>query len=88
MTFALFISLFLALFIAVLNFLPTAAPLSPAVSSGFVLVIGFMKEWNWLFPITELFICVGVVLSYEILFWSWRALLGTAHLIRGTQSGS
>jgi len=88
MTFALFISLFLALFVAVLNFLPLAGPLNPAIVSSIYFVIGTMKAWNFMFPITELFICVGIVMSYELLYWSWKVVIGVVHLIRGTNQGN
>jgi len=88
MTFAIYIVLFLGLFVAVLNFLPLAGPLSPAIAESFVLIISSMKAWNFFFPIAELFICVGIILTYEIAVWvvaqTWRVV----KFIRGHSDGA
>jgi len=88
MTFAIFIVLVLGLFIAVLNALPVATAFSPAFSSSVLIIIGYMKAWNFLLPITELFVCVGIVLAFELAIWFWHAIKWTIHFIRGTNTGA
>jgi len=86
MTFAIFIILFFGLFIAVLNALPLAGALSPSISSSIILIVGYMKAWNFLFPITELLQCVLLVVAFELAIWVWHALKWVLHLIRGGTS--
>ena len=88
MTFAIFFILFLGLFIVVLNILPVAGALSPAIASSISLIIGYMKAWNFLLPIDTLFICVGTVLTFHIAVWGWQALKWVVSVLRGNQSGS
>lgn len=88
MTFAIFIILFLGLFIAVLNVLPVADTISTNISSSITLVIGYMKAWDFLFPITEILICVGLVTTFYLVIWLWHALKYVMSVIRGNQSGS
>jgi len=56
MTFAIFIFVFLVLFLAVLNVLPDSDVLSTSFSSSIELITGFMLSWNFLLPIQELLI--------------------------------
>lgn len=84
MTFAIFMALFLALFIAVLNIAPTAGTLPITISGSITAIIAYMKAWNFLFPISELFICVGIVVLFDIAIWSWKQLVRVVHIIRGT----
>jgi len=86
MTWAIYIALFLALFIGVLNILPTAGALSPNIVAGISFVVGEMKAWNFLFPITELLICTGAVISLMVGIWVWHAFRWLLHLIRGSGS--
>jgi len=88
MTFAIYIVLFLSFFIAVLNFLPLAGTLPVAISSSITLVVGYMKAWNFLLPISDIFICVGILTTYYLLVWFWHALKYVVSIIRGNQSGS
>jgi len=87
MTFAIFIVLFLGLFIGVLNVLPTAAILSTTITSSIGVIIGYMKAWDFLFPITELFIAVGVIFTFELTVWFWHVMVKVLHFIRGGNAG-
>jgi len=83
MTTAIFLLAFFIFFVAVLNFLPTAGILNPVFATSVATVIGYMKAWNFLFPITELLWCVALVATYELVVWFVRVLAGTLKLIRG-----
>jgi len=85
MTTLVFLALFFAFLIAVLNWLPVATPANSILVSSWSYFVGTMKAWNWLLPINELFICVGIVVAYETLMWSWfHVLAPVTKLIRGT----
>jgi len=85
MTTAIFLILFFAFFVAFLNFLPVATPANSLLVSSWGYLIGNLKAWNWLFPITELLICVGIVIAYEILVWTYfHVLIPIVRVIRGT----
>jgi len=85
MTTAIFLLLFFGFFIAVLNALPAADVANSELLNSIYYFVGIMKAWNWLFPISELFICVGIVIAYEILIWTWfHVLVPVTKLIRGT----
>lgn len=83
MTFAIFIIIFLALFLAVLNFLPTADAISPQIADSIEMVVGFMLSWNFIFPINELLFCVGLIILVEFSIWIWKAFKWLLHIIRG-----
>lgn len=86
MTTAIFLALFFIVFVAVLNWLPLAGATLPAFSTAITTLVGYMKAWDFLFPITELFICVGIVVSFEVIVWSWHALNYALKKIRGATS--
>jgi len=89
MTFAIYIILFIGLFLGVLNILPVAGVLNPAFASSVIVIIGYMKAWNFLLPISDLFICVGIVISFELVVWAWHALKWILHLFGlGSKSSS
>jgi len=83
MTTAIFLILFFALFVAVLNFLPVASATTPAFITSIGTLVGYMKAWDFLFPISELFICVGIVVGFEVIVWSWNALTWVLKKVRG-----
>lgn len=83
MTTAIFLLLFFGLFIAVLNFLPTAGATTPAFVSAIITFVGYMKAWDFLFPVTEIFVCVGIVVSFEIVVWTWHVLVFVLKKVRG-----
>jgi len=86
MTTAIFLLAFFALFVAILNFLPVMGAVTPQFITAIATMVGYMKAWNDLFPITELFICVAIVVVYEISVWVFHVLWGTAKLTRGGTS--
>lgn len=83
MTFAIYIFLSLGLLTAILNVLPVAGPSLAAFFESMVLVFGYMKAWNFLLPISEMFICLGVVIAYEVGVWGVHALLAAYKWVRG-----
>jgi len=83
MTTAIFLILFFALFVAVLNFTPLAGATTPAFITSISTFIGYTKAWNFLFPITELLICVGIVVGFEIIVWTWHVLVFILKKVRG-----
>jgi len=84
MTTAIFLVLFMALLVGALNWLPIATPTDSLLLSGWTYLIGNMKAWNWLLPITEVFYAVGIVIAYEILVWSWfHVIVPVVRTIRG-----
>lgn len=84
MTFAIFIFLFLALLLTGLNLLPEAQPISENIQAGLEMIIGYMMAWNFLIPINELLICVGIIITIEFSIWFWKALKWVFNIIRGT----
>jgi len=88
MTFAIFIGLVLALFIAFLNVLPVATTLNPVFISSIVTMVGYLKAWNFFLPITELLYCVGIVAVYEFTWWTIRNLTKFIKFIRGHSDGA
>jgi len=72
MAFAIYIVLFLGLFIGVLNILPNAAPLSPAFADAFTNLVAFVKSWDFLFAISDLLICFGLFISLEVGIFVWN----------------
>jgi len=86
MTLLLFLIAFVSFFFLALNFLPTANPLPPAFSDGFSSIIGFMKAWDFLFPITEMLILFSFIVSVEFSLWFFRWIWRLIVLIRGSNS--
>jgi len=83
MTTAIFLILFFVFFVAVLNALPLAGATTPAFITAIGTFVGYMKAWNFLFPISELFICVGIVVTFEISVWGWHVMLWVLKKVRG-----
>jgi len=85
MTTAIFLILFFGFFIGVLNWLPDADSANSLLVSSWQFLIGNLKAWNWLIPVNELIVCVGIVIAYEILRWSWfHVLIPVTKMLRGT----
>lgn len=87
MTFAIYIVLFLGFFVAGLNILPDAGALDGGISAAFSTIIGYMKAWNFLLPISELLAAVSLALTFELFVWGWHAFRWITHLLRGSSSG-
>jgi len=88
MSFAIFIVLILGLFIALLNVLPLATSLSFSFTPAVVLITGYMRSWDFLFPIHELFSCVLIVITFELSVWGWHAGYRVVKFIRGHSDGA
>jgi len=88
MTFAIFIVLFLGLFIGILNILPTVNALPTAFTDAITLVISQMKAWNFILPISEIFQMFILIVGLELIIWTWHAFQYVISVIRGNQSGS
>jgi len=83
MTFAIFFVLILGLFIAFLNLLPIAGALSFSFTPAVITIINFMKAWDFMFPIHELFIFLGTFVGLELTLWGLKQLKGVIKFIRG-----
>jgi len=84
MTTIIFVILMISFFIAILNWLPAIGASNSFFAISIATMVGYMKSWDFLFPITELFICVAIVVAYEIVVWSWVVLNFVYVRIRGT----
>lgn len=84
MTTVIFWVAFIGLFFAGLNALPDATPLSENFSDAFTLIVSNMKAWNALFPINELMIAVGIMATFYLAKFGWRALKWVIHIVRGS----
>jgi len=83
MTTAIFLILFFAFFIAGLNFLPVADTTPPVLITSIGTLVGYMKAWNFLFPISELFWAVSIFIGFELTMFIWYALNWVFRKIRG-----
>jgi len=88
MTFAVFIILILGLFIALLNILPTAGALSFSFAPAVITIVGYMRAWDFMFPIHELMTLVGLFVAFEISIWVWHVLWRVVKFIRGHSDGA
>lgn len=88
MTFAIFIVLFLGLLVTGLNFLPDATALNDSFASSLHLIVGTMKAWNFMFAISDLFVCLTIVLTFEAIVWGWHAIKWMLHIIRGSNDSA
>jgi len=79
----IFILLVLGLFILGLNLLPVAGLLSPNVASGLTFIVGQMKAWNFIFPISEMLILVGVIAGLELGILAFKFFRWGVHYLRG-----
>jgi len=81
----IFLALFFAFFVGLLNWLPEADVANSLFTTSFTYFFGVMKGWNWFFPILELFYCLGIIVAYEVIMWTWfHVLVPTAKMIRGS----
>jgi len=88
MTFAIYFTLFVTLFFAVLNILPVAGALSTSFASSIVYMVSFMVAWNSLLPITELLYCVTAVTLFEIGIRVWYFIRWVIITVRGAGSNT
>jgi len=87
MTFAIFIVLVFGVFIALLNILPPITAFSFDAGTAITYIIGTMKAWDFLFPISELLVLVGVVIAFEVAIWTWHVSWRVVKFLRGHNAG-
>lgn len=89
MTFAIYIVLILGVFIALLNILPTAASLGFSFTPAVITIVGYMKAWDFMFPIHELFALVILyILTIDIPLWTWQISWKIIKFLRGHSDGA
>jgi len=88
MTFAIFIVLILGLFIAFLNLLPIASALSFSFTPSVIAIVNFMKAWDFIFPIHELFVMLSIFVGLELTLWGLKQLRAIIKFIRGHSDGA
>jgi len=88
MTFAIFFVLILGLFIGGLNLLPTIGDSGTAVTNGIILLTGWLKTWNFILPVDEVFQALRIVLWYEIVTWGMVATWRIIKFLRGNSDGA
>jgi len=88
MTFAIFIVLVLGLFIALLNILPLASAYAFSFTPSIATIVGYMKAWNFMFPITELITLVSAFVTFELAIWAWHVSWKVVKMIRGHSDGA
>jgi len=88
MTFAIFIVLILGVFIAVLNILPSISSFSFDAGTALSIILGYMRAWNFLFPIGELLLLILAVISFEVSIWIWHVLWRIVKFLRGHSDGA
>jgi len=88
MIFGVFIILALGLFIAVLNILPLANTYAFSFAPAISVIAGYMKSWDFMFPIHELLTLVIAYFTFEIAIWVWHVLWKVVKLIRGHSDGA
>jgi len=87
MTFAIFIVLIFGVFVALLNILPPVATFGFAIGPALTLVIGYMKAWNFLFPVQEILVLVLLVIAFEVGIWTWHVSWRVIKFLRGHSEG-
>jgi len=87
MTFAIFIVLIIGLFIAFLNLLPVATTFGISLTPAIITITGYMKAWNFMFPIQELFIMLSIFIGVEITIWGLTQGKKVIKFIRGHSDG-
>jgi len=88
MTFAIFIVLVLGLFIALLNILPIAGAYAFSFTPSIITIVSYMRAWDFLLPIHELFILVGAFFTFEIAIWTWHVSWKVVKMIRGASDSA
>jgi len=84
MTFALFFIAFITFFIAIIANLPAMPADVTAFTNSFTTIVATVKSYNFLFPITELFICIGIITTALIAFWTIKVVKWTIAIVRGS----
>jgi len=84
MTTIIFLLLVFGLFIVGLNLLPTADPINSNISTGLNFIVGQMKAWNFMFPISELITLVGIIAGVELGILAFKFFKWGMHYLRGS----
>jgi len=88
MTFAIYIVLIIGLFIAFLNLLPVATVLGFSFAPAIVTIVSYMRAWDFMFPIHELFFFLTIIIGLEITLWSIKAGSRVIKFLRGHTDGA
>lgn len=88
MTFAIFFILILGVLLAFLNIIPTADSLGFSFQPAVETIVGYMKAWDWIFPIHELFVFLTIYVGLEITLWTLRTLRDIIKFLRGHSDGA
>jgi hypothetical protein len=54
---------------------PLSTGLDPNISSALISLAGFVNAFSYIFPVTTLFLAVGVILGFESLWWFFWGLI-------------
>jgi len=77
---------FISVFAATVNFLIGLLPevaFPTQIATSISLVMGYVNAMNWLFPVSTLITCLGIVISFEIGVFVFKFTRWLIHLIRG-----
>lgn len=86
MTFILFLLAFGAFMLVVLNLLPVSTPLPQPFVDSFNTIVGSMKAWDFIFPITELLTLVVLVTAFHVVVLLFKLFRWIIHVVRGSHS--
>jgi len=84
MTQTIFTLAIIALLLVGINLLPNISSY-PTITDGITTIAGYMKAWNFIFPIDVLFICVVIVTITEFGIWTFKGTRWVLHFLRGHQ---
>jgi len=79
-------SFFIAVFVSIINLILGLLPigtLPAAVSSSITYISGVLNTFNYLFPISDLFIVLSLVITVELILWLFHVTIWVYHKIRG-----
>jgi len=65
-----------------IGLLPTIA-FPTQIATSIALIMGYVNAMNWLFPVSTLITCLGIVITFEIGVFSFKFIRWLIHLIRG-----
>jgi len=86
MTLLLFLVAFTAFVFLGINLLPNA----PADPSGFVTsfgyIFGVLRSFDWILPVNDIFICLGIVITTVIATAVFQVMIFTIKIVRGGTS--
>jgi len=84
MTFAIFIVLFVIFFFAGINLLPAMPSNVSAFQESITNIIGILKAWNFILPVSDLFVCVAIITVASIALWTLKLTKWLIGVVRGT----